>query len=159
MKKKLLVCVMALASVAAVTGCEKKENKNEDTTTTTTAAAVSKLSCVLTEGKDRTTLSYYYKDGAVYKTSYTETKSQKDDKTAKSKKEAFAEKMPELNKNKGLSTSTSNSGTLYTFSYNFTLADMDEKTKEIYNEYFSETDGKSYEEIKTILETATFKCS
>ena len=88
MKKKLLVLVMAFASVAALTGCEKKEDKKEEGTTTTVATP-SKLTCVLTEDKDRTTLYYYFKEGSVYKTSYQSSTHQKDEKTAKKQKLSF----------------------------------------------------------------------
>ena len=159
MKKKLLVLVMALASVVAVTGCEKKEEKKDEgtTTTTTQAAAPTKLDCTLTEGKDSVRKTYYLTDGSITKISYRESREQKDEKTAKSKRDAFDAKKE--NQYKGLTTGSSNSAKLYTFSYNFTLADMDDKAKEIYNKYFSETDGKSYEEVKNILTAASYKCN
>ena len=156
MKKKLLVCVMALAAVFALTGCKKGNNGGE---TTTTQPAEKKLSCSSTLDGNTMRYTFTYEGDSVKKTTLSVTEKQKDEKTAKSEYEKAVKEMPEVNKNKGVSMSVSYSGTLVTGTYSFTIADMDDKAKELYDEAFNEFKDKNYDAVKTALTDAGFKCN
>ena len=67
--------------------------------------------------------------------------------------------MPEINKNKGVSVSTSYSGTLVTGTFTFTIADMDDGAKAIYDEVYGEFKDKNYDATKTALTDAGYKCN
>ena len=67
--------------------------------------------------------------------------------------------MPEINKNKGVSVSTSYSGTLVTGTFTFTIADMDDGAKAIYDEVYGGLKDKNYDATKTALTDAGYKCN
>ena len=156
MKKNLLVCVMALAAVFALTGCKNGNNNGE---TTTTAPAEKKLSCNVSEGGNSSRVTLTYEANDLKKATMSVTTKEKDEKTAKSEYEKAVKEMPEINKNKGVSVSASYSGTLVTGTYTFTIADMDDAAKIIYEEVFDELKDKSYDDAKTALTDAGYKCN
>lgn len=156
MKKNLLVCVMALAAVFALTGCKKGNNGGE---TTTTQPAEKKLSCSLSNGGNTSRITFTYEGNDVKKATMSITEKQKDEKTAKSEYEKAVKEMPEVNKNKGVSMSASYSGTLVTGTYSFTIADMDDAAKILYDEVFEEFKNKDYDAVKTALTDAGYKCN
>lgn len=156
MKKNLLVCVMAAAAVFALTGCNKGDTNTE---TTTTQPAQKKLACNYSVDGNSSRYTLTYDGETISKATLSTTLKQKDEKTAKSEYDKAVKEMPEINKNKGVSVSASYSGTLVTGTFTFTIADMDEKAKEYYEEYFKDVQGKSYDDAKKVLTEAGYKCN
>ena len=158
MKKKLLVCVMALAAVFAVTGCKKGNNGGE---TTTTQPAEKKIACSYNDPEDGSTLkvTVTYSNDKIKKAIWSDTEKFKDDKSAKKDYEKNAEEIKTVNKNKGVSASCSYSGTLSTKTVTFTVADLDEEGKKLYEEMFNDAKDLSYEDFKADMAKTSFKCT
>lgn len=157
MKKKLLVVVMALASVAALTGCEKKENKGDETTTTTKAAA-SSLSCSMTEDDETIRVILTYDGNQISKTSMSSSEKYKTDKEAKKAYEELQKLQKTYNAYDGLSVNISYSNTLVNTTLSFTVAKLDEDAKGLYDEYFKDIKDKSLEDAKSAYTSAGFTC-
>ena len=157
MKKNLLVCVMAAAAVFTLTGCgdKKEENKEEGTTT---AKQEQKLQCSQTVEGDTLKFSFTFEDDKISKVTMTSTEKKKDEKTAKKEYEQNSKNVGEYNKNKGVTASASYSGTLVTNSVTFTVANLDDTSKVLYNELFEEIADKNMESIKSDLTGAGYTC-
>ncbi|MCR4581886.1 MAG: hypothetical protein K5666_05225 [Bacilli bacterium] len=149
---------MALASVAALTGCEKKGDNNTDTTTTTTEAASKQLSCLLTADGTTIRVSASYEGGKITKATISGSKKFASEKEAKKEYEEGQKEQKEMLNYKGLNVSVSQSGTLASYSYSFTIDKMDDKATALYNELFEEIKDKSYDEAKETLTKATYTC-
>ena len=164
MKKNLLVCVMALAAVFAVTGCNKNNNNGGETTTT--QPAEKKLNCTLSSdseystSKDQTTVMLAYEGDNVKTASYRVSKHMKDEKTAKSEYEDFTKnELPEVQAYKGCRVNASVSSNLVSATFTFTIAEMDDNAKALYEEYFDEIKDKNYDDVNKTLTDAGFKCN
>ena len=159
MKKKLLVLVMALASVAAVTGCEKKEDKKDEGTTTTTTATSKTLACSITEDDETLKFTFTFEGNTYNKAVVTSNTKYKSEKEAKKAYEKDSKDVTEMNNYKGVSAVAQQSGSSTYNTATFKLAELDDTSKAFYNQVFGELDGKSYDEIKSTLEAATYKCN
>ena len=157
MKRKLLVCVMALAAAFAVTGCDKKE-KNNGGETTTTAAPEVKLTCEAKMDSDSAKISLSYENDAIKKATYTTTEKYDSEKEAKSEYENDSKEVNEALKNKGMTGSISYSGTLVTKSVTFTVAELDDVSKSFYDEIFDGIKDKKLDDAKSFLETSGYTC-
>lgn len=159
MKKKLLVCIMALATVFAVTGCNKKDNNNGGETTTTQAEAQEvKLACEATVDTDTYKINITYKEDKVVKASFTSVEKYGSESEAKKAYASDAEEIKDVVKNKGVLGSSSQSGTLVTNNVNFTVADLDDKGREMYEEIFGTVKDKTLEDAKTQFTTNGYTC-
>ena len=156
MKKKLLICVMALAAVFAVTGCDKKNNGGE---TTTTKTPEKKLACTFTEDKDTTKMTFVYEGDKLKKYDYSEQTHKKDEKAAKKAYEELTNEVKEMNTYGGVSARCSYSGTLVSESITITVDSLDEKGKAYYEEVMKEFDGLSYSELKDEFAKTGFTCT
>lgn len=157
MKKKLLVLAMVLAAASFATGCEKKENNNGGETTTTAAQEV-KLACEASADGDKVKVTLTYENDAIKKAQFTETDKYASEKEAKAEYEADSKEMNEAFKNKGMTGSTSYSGTLVTESVTFTVAELDDKAKVFYEEIFGTIKDKKLDEAKSHFETNGYTC-
>ena len=156
--KKLLVCVMALAAGFVVTGCDKKENNNNGVETTTTAAQDVSLVCEVSNNDEKVKITVVFANDAIKKATFTNTEKFATEKEAKKEHEDNSAEFMEALKNKGMTGSISDSGTLVTRSVTFTVADLDDKAKVYYDEMFGEIKDKKYDDTKSYLETAGYTC-
>ena len=157
MSKKLLVCVMAIASVFVLSGCEKKGNNNGGETTTT-APAANTLSCSIAVDGDTTRLSMTYEGDSITKASYSESEKKASEAEAKKDYEKNQKEAAEYNKKKGVTCNVSYSGTLSSTSINFTVASLDDDAKALYNELFKDLNTKGYDDVKNTLTTLGYTC-
>ena len=157
MKRKLLVLVMALASVAALTGCEKKEDKKEEGTTTVKTETKT-LACSVTDDEETLKFTFTFEGETYNKVVLSETTKYKSEKDAKAAYEDDKEEVKEMNNYKGISANAQQSGSSTYNTATFKLAELDDNSKTIYNQVFKEVDGKSYDTIKADLEKAGYTC-
>lgn len=153
--KKVLLSIMVLFALVLVTGCEKKNNNDQ---TTTTQAEEKKLSCSLTADGDTHRINLTYVDDKVSKATYSDTEKKASEAAAKAEYEKNTKEITEYNKSKGLSANASYSGTLVTTSITFTIADMDDKAKSMYEEIFGEIKDKGLEDTKTQFSGVGYTC-
>ena len=155
MKKKLLVCVMAAAALFAVTGCTNNNNPE----TTTTAQADKKLACNASLDGETLRITLTYDGDSIKKAVYSMSEKQKDEKAAKKEYENRGEDVKKFNAYKGLSVNSSYSGTLVSASFSFTVADMDDDAKGLYNEFLGEIKDKNLNDAKSALIDAGYSCT
>ena len=157
MKKKLLVLVMALASVVAVTGCEKKEEK-KDEGTTTVAATVKKLECSKTEDGQTTKEVLEYSGDSITKATITTTMKFAKEKDAKEADKENKEDVEAFNKLKGVNATNQQSGTTATATATFKVAELDDDAKLYYSLLFSNGVSKAYDAAKAAYEADGYTC-
>lgn len=88
------------------------------------------------------------------------TEEYKDNKATEKAYDKLKGEIKKVNEGKGVSANAQSSGKTVTGSYTFTIANLDDNGKKTYEEAgLKELDGKSYDDAKSILETAQFKCS
>lgn len=164
MNKKVLLSALCLTAAASLmVGCQKKEegqNKQEENNQQTKVEE-KKLTCELTEddgSKIKYTLTY---NGDNYSKAYAmSTKKYKDEKATSVAYDELKETVKKDNTAKGVSANAQSSGLTVTASYTFTVADLDDNGKKVYEEAgLKELDGKKYDDAKSALETAGFKCN
>ena len=163
MKKKLLLSALLATATLSVAGCgEKKEEKKEEQNQEQ-KVETKKLTCTMTD-EDKTstdtikyTLTY---DGDTYsKATVSISAKYKTEKDAKKEYEKVSKEVKNVNEGKGISANVQTSGTSVYTTYMFTVKDLDDKAKKTYEEAgLKEIDGKSYDDVKSLLEKASFKC-
>ena len=156
--KKLLLCIMVLFAAVALTGCNKKENNNNNGETTTTAAAEKKLQCSASVGDISYRITLTYTGDNVSKAVIALTEKNSSEAAAKKSYEDGKSELADVNKNKGVNASIQQSGTLVTGTYSFTIADMDDGAKALYDELFEGIKDKSYDDVNSSLTAAGYTC-
>ena len=165
MKKYLLSLLCLVLVVTLTVGCEKKEEQNQNNNEQNTQQEDKKLTCTMDDEEDKykqeTKYTINYKGDSVEKVVLQGTMkytSGKYDEKAASK---YADECnADLKKAKGISCNVQKSGSSIWVTYEFKLADLDDAGKEIADDSgINEFKEKSYDDTKSLLETAGFKCN
>ncbi|MBR1416979.1 MAG: hypothetical protein IJ572_04100 [Bacilli bacterium] len=164
MKKKILLGALIATATLSLVGCGKKEEKKEETKPVEQKEESKLLICSMTEDEEeyvktvKYTLTY---DGNAYSKAIASVQNKyESESTAKKEYEKVAEDVKKVNTNKGVSANVQTSGTSVYLTYSFVIKDLDDEAKKSYEETgLKELDGKSYDEVKSLLESISFKCN
>ena len=151
MKKKLLVLVMALASVVAVTGCEEKKDNNEEKKVEENKV----LNCTFDLPGEVIKLTFDYNGDKYTKLTMVDTTAYNNEKDAK---KAVTSKKEIIESYKGLEYTITNNNSNTIETYVFNVNEMDDKAKELYEQSFKEFTNKNFNELKDFLTNNKYKC-
>ena len=93
------------------------------------------------------------------KADYTTRTKYASEKEAKKKYDKDSKEVIEINKNKGISASIQQSKETITSTVSFTIDNMEDVAKKMFDEIFSEVKDKSYDDAKSTLSSVNYTCN
>ena len=164
MKKKIYLSFLLVIMLVTLTGCGKNNKDNNSTSTTEQKVNTKKLSCTISEKEKKYTKSLKivlnYTNEKLSKSSiavtYDYTSGKYDSKEAKKIAEACTKAL----KNKGVTCSSSSSGSKINSSYDFTIDKMDETSMNLDSyKALKGFDEVTYDLAKVALESDGYLCN
>ena len=164
MKKKIYLSFLLVIMLVTLTGCGKNNKDNNSTSTTEQKVNTKKLSCTISEKEKKYTKSLKivlnYTNEKLSKSSidvtYDYTSGKYDSKEAKKIAEACTKAL----KNKGVTCSSSSSGSKINSSYDFTIDKMDETSMNLDSyKALKGFDEVTYDFVKVALEADGYLCN
>ena len=165
MNKRLVLSFMCLIALLTLTvGCEKKEEDINNNNNNNTQEEEKKLVCSMSEEeesyKEEIKYTINYKGDSYDKITVMGTMKYNSGKFDETDANELADVCNADNKSaKGVSCNVQRSGSSIWVTYQFTMADLDEAGKTKSEEFgIDEFGNKKYDELKSLMETAGFKC-
>lgn len=160
MKKKVLLGMMLSTALFTMAGCNDNKNENKEEKKEEQKVETKRLICSSTEDGETIRYTLTYEGNTYNKAAAMSTTKYKSESATKKAYDKLVDDIKKDNSLKGVSANAQYSGTSVTVSYTFTIADLEEDGKKLYEETgLKELDGKSYDDAKSLLETAQFKCN